>query len=257
MITHEIVFVVIIITGLLLPFSNRAFFIDDLYHFTVAEHILKAPLRPYDFTGEEITGKMKGWEKGQIPWLLNPPLMHYFLALSIKIFGDNLTLIRISFIIFPIISAISVYFLAKEFTDYALLTTLLTIFTPAFMVTSMGLLIDSVLLTFYLLTITLFIIGHNKNNITLLILSAFCMGLTMLIKYTGISVIFIIIFWIIYKSREIKNWKLYLIYFLIPILLFLMWSIWNLVTYGGIHIIECLKHELINSDVLWVKFINF
>ena len=87
MIKIHIVLISILVIGLLLPFSNRAFFIDDVYHFKIAKEIIKNPLRPYDFEGDEISGKMKGWGKGELPWLVNPPLMHYLLAVAIKIFG--------------------------------------------------------------------------------------------------------------------------------------------------------------------------
>jgi len=252
----NILLISILAACVLLPFSNRAFLIDDEYHFTVAKQILEHPLRPYDFKADELGGEMNGWNRGETPWLINPPLMHYFLALGIKIFGENTTLIRIYFIIFPLISAICMYCLAAEFTAYPLFAALLMVFTPAFLVTSTGLMIDSVLLAFYLLTLVLFIKGEKNKNYLLLVFSGICMGLALLTKYTGISVVFMVALWMFYRWKNIGNRKFYAVYFAIPALMFLLWSISNIISYGQAHLLACFRDNLVSMGPAWMKILS-
>jgi hypothetical protein len=69
------------------PFVGRAFFVDDNYQMLMARGILDHPLRPYDFKADDNGRDNAGWERGQPPRMVNPPLHHYILGLFSKI-GD-------------------------------------------------------------------------------------------------------------------------------------------------------------------------
>lgn len=70
-----------------LPFIGRAYFVDDHYHMLMAQGLLDHPGRPYDFRADDNGADNLGWERGQPPRMVNPPLHHYLLALWWKIGG--------------------------------------------------------------------------------------------------------------------------------------------------------------------------
>jgi hypothetical protein len=253
--------------AILVPFTNRAFFIDDWYHYTIADQIIKDPLRPYSFTGYEVSGPMQGWEKGKLPWMVNPPGMHYSVALLMKIVGvtdqnvtDRAWRLRLLFFIFPVLSVVFMYYISTRFVNKPVYATLLFMFTPAFWVTSTGLLIDTVLLTFYLASILTFIKSCETDNRLWPILCGTCVALTFMSKYTGLSVVPVIGIYLIINHDTVfggsrKLWRFGWI-LLIPLAVFIGWYWLNVRIYGSSHFFSALKVDVVRSGNLWIKILT-
>src|SRR5689334_4914518 len=79
-----------------LPFIHRAYFVDDYYFVTMAKGIIESPWRPYDFKSDDAGIGNRGWDRGQPPRMVNPPLFHYFLAAVITLFGDATWKLRLA-----------------------------------------------------------------------------------------------------------------------------------------------------------------
>lgn len=217
-----------------LPFVGRAYFVDDYYFVAMAKGILQRPFRPYDFVSDDAGPQNKGWEPGQKPRMVNPPLFHYFLAGAIALFGDTPWKLRVFGLIFPIVSVCCTYFLGKRFVDHPLAATSLLAITPAFWLTSLSLLIDSALLAFFLTSLLFFMKGHEQRSLPLLFLSGICMGLTLLTKYSGALIVPLAFIWQCVERKRLRWLQSYVVYLLCVGILFL-WGLWTFATYGQMH----------------------
>src|SRR5438132_2517709 len=97
-----------------LPFVGRAYFVDDYYFVTMAKGILSNPWRPYDFKSDDAGIANVGWERGQRPRMVNPPLFHYGLAGVMALFGDAPWKLRTASLLFSFMALFSMYFLGKR-----------------------------------------------------------------------------------------------------------------------------------------------
>jgi len=231
----------------LLPFSNKPFFIDDYYHYLMARGIINNPLRPYDFLSDDDGHDNPAWEYGALPRMVNPPLTHYCLALVIRIFGKTERAAHIGFMFFAVASALLFLFISEKFLSppYPLIAALLFAFNPVFWITSNGLMLDSVKLTFYLASLASLISATEKNNSWLLpALAGFFMGLAILAKYTAFSVIPVSF---IYLVMFDDKWKKKLFVFAVPFLMLFLWSWWNIRAYGSPHLTSALKRTVSTS----------
>ncbi len=223
---------------MLLPFLSRPFFIDDYYHFLMAKGILEHPLRPYDFLADDAGPDNAGWERGKPPRMVNPPLTHYYLAGVIKLFGDKERTLHASFMLFSLMSVVSMYFLSGTFVKNHIFATLLFMVNPVFWITSNGFMLDSPKLSFYLLSLTSLVYGLKNENKPLLFTSGIAMSLSLLSKYTAISLLPVAF---IYMFLSKKDWHKYLWIFLIPLAALFFWSFWNIIVYGAPHMLAASR----------------
>ncbi|OGR90029.1 MAG: hypothetical protein A2992_00560 [Elusimicrobia bacterium RIFCSPLOWO2_01_FULL_59_12] len=221
---------------LVLPFVTRAYFVDDYYFVTMAKGILEHPARPYDFRSDDAGIANIAWERGKQPRMVNPPLFHYFLAAVMKIGGGETWKLRTASLIFPLISLYAMYFLGKRFVRDPLAAASLMAVTPAFWLTSYSLLIDSALLAFFLAALACFIIGHEEKRMGLLWFSGALMGLTFLTKYTGALILPVALVWHA-LHRERCSITGTLAAFGVCAIIFLLWGVWGIMTYGQMHFI--------------------
>lgn len=234
----EIILLIGALVVMLCPFLNRPFYIDDYYHFLMAKGIVENPLRPYDFLADDAGPNNAGWERGHPPRMVNPPLMHYYLAGIIKLFGQEIWKLHLAFMIFPVLSVISMYLISKLFLNNYLSATLLFMVNPIFWVTSNAFMLDSPKLTFYLLSLLFLFYGLKRDKKSLLFLSGLSMGLAILSKYTALTIIPVALLYIVLTKN---NWFRYIWFFLIPVAIVFLWSVWNFLTYGQPHIVAAFS----------------
>lgn len=176
-----LLFVVGVIT---LPFIFKAFHMDDTFFVWLAQEKLKDPLA--------LGLPDHGYEGNIFPLYLDthPPLLTSFLSLLIWISGGASELVlHIGFIIFPALAAISMFFLARRFTDSPLTAALLLIVSPGFMVMSGSIMTDVPALSLWLAAIASFIYAVDREDIRLLILTTVFMSLAILTTYQSLSLI--------------------------------------------------------------------
>ncbi len=230
-----IVFFVLLLS---LPFLNKAFHIDDIAYIYVARQIIKDPLHPYSFSFDW-SGK-----SGLATFITNPPLVSYYIALVIFFFGEKESIIHFSFILFPVIAGVSMFYISKKFTKKPLGSALLLILSVSFVVMMHDVMLDIPFLAFFLLSMALFVYGVDLNNSYLLALGSIFSGFAYLTKYTGIIIIPILAAYAILK----KNFRS-ITYLIIPILLMVLWNLYTFVIYGAPHNSEVLGWLLKSKNI--------
>ena len=208
-----IAFFVIFLT---LPFINKAVHIDDTVFIYMARQILNDPLRPYSFNLD--------WSvySGPAIFVADPPLVPYYIALIMKIFGENQKIIHFSFIIFPLAAALSMYYISKKFTKIPLFAALFLTTSVVFVVMSHNLMLDIAFLALFLLSVALFIYGVDSQSRIMAIAGALFCGLAYLAKYTGIAVFPILALYAILRKKP-----KYAVYLSIPAIMGILWNIYT------------------------------
>ena len=222
---------------------GRAFFVDDNYQMLMARGTWDHPLRPYDFKADDNGRDHLGWEKGQPPRMVNPPLHHYILGLFSKIGGGRVWAVRLLSLFLVGGSAVFIYLLAARLYFPPGPVAVLCVLTPAFWLTSYSLLIDSTLLFFFLGALWGWVEGLRRRSRLWLGFSGAMMGLSLIAKYTGVMIFPVAaLYW--WTDRESgRRWGPW-VTLLLPALIFGAWCQWNLATYGAVHFTESAKRVM-------------
>jgi 4-amino-4-deoxy-L-arabinose transferase-like glycosyltransferase len=130
------------------PFAARAVYLDEQIYLHIAETALKKnPLFP-----QETPWTQFGIPMANLAGHTHPPVGEYYLALMLKILGGFHEIsFRLLWVIFPIITVLGFYRLAKRFTGQPLLVSCLFAVSPAFFIMSPTLMMDIPMLGFFLL----------------------------------------------------------------------------------------------------------
>jgi len=171
---RQILLILGIVLLIRLPFLNQAIQGDDPYYLFGAQHALIDPAHPsharYIFQGEEVD--MRGHP--------HPPLNAWVLAGLLAIFGDVYEVpFHAAYIVFSVIAAISMWYLAGRFSDWPLGATLLFLSVPAFVVNGSSFEADVPFLAFWMATFALFVSGR-------LVLAAIALALAAMTAYQAI-----------------------------------------------------------------------
>jgi 4-amino-4-deoxy-L-arabinose transferase-like glycosyltransferase len=216
-------------------FINKAYHIDDPFTITISkaigEHFIRVP-RIYQgnfiFMGEVYH---------------NPLFLGYYYALIIKLFQDKEVWLHLFHLPFSLLVIISMYILSRRFIGKGIFTTLLLVITPVFIVMSQNIMLDIPLLAFFLGALAAFIYGVDKDNPRLLLLSAILAGLAILTKYSGLLVILVMFIYALIASK-----KRYTLFLLIPISMFLLWCLHNLMFYNTIFFLDSLLRKSLSFN---------
>ena len=237
-----IILAFIILMGI--PFLNRAIAVDEIYVAEMANQIIKKPLDPFGFEWYMLNRPLASAFTHS-----NPPLLSYYYAIVKFLFGDANIVLHAFFMIFSIVAALSMFYIAKRITKWPLFATLLLIFTPIFAVASHNFMYDVPVLAFFLISVALFIKGLEEDNKISLAISSIFVAIAFLTKYNAI-LIFPILSLYAYLKRKPK----YIAYFLISFILIFLWSIYELYRYGAVHSISFFFRwhatESLSSSVL-------
>lgn len=195
----NIFYLILALTIYNLFFINKVFHIDDVFTFRVAREI---SLNSFD-------------EVRRPPWGDNPLLLPFYYAPVIRLFGRSEIWMHIFYLPFSLLVTISMFILSLKFTKSSLLPVLSVVISPAFLIMSHSIMLDIPLLGFFLSALAAFIHGTDKSDNRLLFLSGILAGIAILIKYSGLMLIPIMVFYAYLSSK--RHSCLFLI---IPISLF-------------------------------------
>ncbi len=204
-----------------MPFFNKAISGDSIFYIYTAKQILREPLKPFDFQINCAEKNYYGWDVAN-----NPPLISYFLAACVKFFGENEKILHLVFFGFTLFAVIGMYFLSNELKIDPFFSALLLIASPAFFVNATDIMLDIPMLAFSLWGIY-FAIKEKAFGWILL-------GLAVLIKFVAIINLPVVFAWFLLNKKLKKNF----IFFLIPILFLIAWSMHNKLVYGEIQILK-------------------
>src|SRR5271156_4447034 len=127
--------------GCLLPFSGKAFHIDDPLFVWTAQQIAHHPFNPYGFR--------LVWYVTDMPMSAitkNPPLSSYYGALVGVVAGWSERAWHIGFLLPALAAVLGTYHLAERFTASPLIAAAATLFTPGFLVSATGVMCDVMML---------------------------------------------------------------------------------------------------------------
>ncbi|MHB8175291.1 MAG: ArnT family glycosyltransferase [Thermoleophilia bacterium] len=168
-----------------LPFIFKAFHVDDTVFVWLGQQKLKDPLA--------LGLPSHAYEGNFFPLYLDthPPLLSSYLSLLIRICGGASEAgLHLGFVIFPVLAAVSIYFLARRFTGSALIAALLFLLTPGFVVMSQSVMTDVPSLALCLAAVASYIyaLDHGGSR-RLLAVTAVAASLAVLTTYQSFSLI--------------------------------------------------------------------
>ena len=209
---------------ILLPFINKAFYIDDPLFLWTAQQIQK---HPFDFYGFPVNWYIN--EKPMFDVAKNPPLASYYIAGIASLFGYRGIPLHIGFILPAAMVAVGTFCLARRFCSNPLLAALIAVLNPVFLVSATTLMCDTMMLAFWVWALFFWIraMETQKHRYFLLaaILSVFCA----MTKYFGIALIPLTIVYSLAQKRRFGRWTFY---WFLPIAAIALYQWWTFSLYG-------------------------
>lgn len=244
----EIAILITVTLLLLVPFINKAIHIDDTVRIYHARQIMKSPQDPFGY-------KMNWYGKDEnvLGFEGNAPLIPYYMALVQKFFKESEYCLHISFLIFAIISSLSIFYLGKLLGINGFLASLMLITTPAFAVMATDLMPDVPFLSLSLLAILTFFHSLKKENMSLAFITGLLVGIVSLTKYVGLILLPLFsLFVLLVRSRL----RILIPIWIVALSIFLVWCLQNLCFYNGLHIVHAAKFLYFDSPLLAEKILG-
>jgi len=178
----EIACVALLAVVPLLPFLPKAISIDAPVFVAVAEQILAHPLDPFGF-------QMIWDPTSPDVWVFNrnPPLISYYLAAWIGLFGPVDVWLHAAMLPFSLVAALSFLGIARRIADAGLLPASLLVATPAYLVLATTLMVDIPLLAFILFGVYALLRSTESNAVQWQLLAGLSAAAAGLTKYVGFS----------------------------------------------------------------------
>ena len=208
----------------LLPFSGRAFNIDDTLFLRAAQQISQHPLDPYRFSIVWYWNAMPMWEVTK-----NPPLASYYIAAIARLAGWSERALHIGFLLPAIAVVLGTYRLARRFTRHSRLAAVATLLAPAFLVSACSVMSDVLMLAFWMWAAILWIEGLKRESSLYLISAGLLIGAAEVTKYAGVFLIGLLFVHAFMSKRRLGTWVFYL---LIPLAILGGYEYWTHALYG-------------------------
>src|SRR5438046_4790284 len=155
----------------LVPFSGRAFHIDDTLFIWAAQNIIKHPFNPYGF--------QLIWDSTQVRMsevTQNPPLASYYMALAGRVVGWSERALHLAFLLPTLALVLGMYLLAQKFTRSPLLVAFATLLTPGLLVSVSSTMCDPMMLAIWMWAAILWSGGLGPQRALFLAASALSPG---------------------------------------------------------------------------------
>jgi 4-amino-4-deoxy-L-arabinose transferase-like glycosyltransferase len=208
----------------LLPFSGRAFHMDDPLFVFAARQITQHPLDPYGFNviWYESLDRMADVT-------MNPPLACYYGAAVGRIAGWSERAFHLAFLVPALALILGTYRLAKHFTRLPLLAAMATLLTPGIVVSACSVMCDTMMVALWVWAVILWIEGLEPRKGWYLAGSGVLMAAGALTKYFGAALILLLAAYSLARLRRFGGWMWYL---LIPAGALLGYELWTHALYG-------------------------
>lgn len=204
----------------------KPYHIDDTAHLEIARWIGSHPLHP-------MSGNLN-WNGIDEPiWRTNQPhLFFYALAIWGRLFGFGEPAMHILQSFFSLACTLLFYRIARMLApSSAIWATSMLVLGPAFIV-EQNLMVDVPLLAVWLAFFNIMLCGiEDKNQNTRYFLAGLTCSIALLIKYSSLILIPFLLISLIIERRRSQIWAI-----LIPVATLAIWSLFNYIDYGGVHI---------------------
>ena len=191
------VLLALIVLAGILPFADRAFYMDEHIFLQLARSAQADWMFPSD-----TPLLFFGTRQADFASHTHPPVGEYYLAVIDLIVGDfSEAPFRLLFAIFPIMAAIGFHGLARRYTKSPLTVTLLFAFSPAFFVMSQTIMMDLPMIAF-LLVGTMLYFDHVDGKPNRLAPAALCFILAVGTGYTALVPLGCLFLWALHRRRD-------------------------------------------------------
>lgn len=209
---------------LLLPFLSKAVHIDDPVVLAASERILADPLDPFGGDFDWFGYRLPFWQV-----TTNPPLLSYYLAPWVSLFGYQEIWLHLAMAPFLAMMAFSMLRLSRHWTDGSWWPVLFLLTSPAVWV-SVNLMRDVPATALFMASLVGLLEGSGQGNRKQLLVASLLAGAATLTKYTA-AIIFPI--WVLYALVRRRG---RLLLWAIPgVLLIIAWCGLTAWQYGWIH----------------------
>jgi hypothetical protein len=208
----------------LLPFSGRAFHVDDPLFVWAGQQIVKHPLDPYGF--------QVVWDNFSEPMseiTKNPPLACYYVAAIGSIAGWSERALHLGFLLPVLALVLGTYRLSLHFTKSPLVATAAALLTPGVLVSASSVMCDIMMLAFWIWAAVFWIEGLDDGKPVYLAASSLLLTLGALTKYFGICLLPLLLVYSIARKRRLGWWAAY---FVVPVVLLAGYQLWTTILYG-------------------------
>ena len=222
---HPRTLLLVAAVGLLLPFCDKPFNLDDPLFVWTARQIQAHPANPYGFA--------VNWYGTVMPMaqvMQNPPLAGYFLAGAATILGGSERAFHLALLLPALAVILGTYRLAGQLCRQPWLAALAALSTPVFLISSTTVMCDVLMLAFWVWTIIWWVEGLARNDYSRLCLAGFLAGLAALTKYFGLCLLPLLLVYSLIQARGIDR---RLVCLLIPVGMFGVYEFLFLAQYGG------------------------
>ncbi len=208
----------------LVPFSDKAFHMDDPLFLWSAQQIVHHPWDPYGFDLVWYFIRMPMWAVTK-----NPPLACYYAAIVGSIAGWSERAMHLAFLLPALALILGTYQLARQFTRHPLLAAAITLIAPVVMVSATSVMCDTLMLALWIWAAIFWIKGLDPPKPLYLFSSAILISACALTKYYGVSLVPLLLAYSLFRRRRIdaRLW-----YLLIPIAALIEYQLWTIHLYG-------------------------
>lgn len=193
----EITILLLLVLAYTLPFIRQAVHVDAQLDIDWARQELQHPLwqhiPDYDYFGYHYDAFHD----------THPRLESLYLSLFLRLNGGEVseTLLHLAMIPFPLIAAVSMYFMARRFKVNAFIAALLLLISPAFLVNSHLIMKDIPGISLWLAGLAFFIAGVDRDRFLYMILGGISLTLSSFIFYQGLSAIPLALLYLVLQRR--------------------------------------------------------
>ena len=208
----------------LVPFSGKAFHVDDTLFLFAAQQIVKHPLDPYGFqlVWNTTLERMADITK-------NPPLACYYGAGVGRLAGWSERAFHIAFLVPSIGLVIGTCHLARKFTRTPLVAAACTLLTPGVLVPSTSIMCDVMMEALWVWAAVFWVEGLELRKPILLLTSSILVAACSLTKYFGLALIPLLFVYSLLRTRSVGRWALCLV---IPVPILIGYQLWTAHLYG-------------------------
>ena len=218
----------------LLPFSTKAFHMDDPLFLWSAQQIVHHPWNPYGFDLVWYFIRMPMWAVTK-----NPPLTCYYAALIGSIAGWSELVMHLAFLLPAVALVLGTYQLARRFTRHPLLAAAITLAAPVVIVSATSVMCDTMMLALWVWASLFWIEGLDASSRWRLLLSAILVSACALTKYFGASLLpLLLIYSLVHRRRLEKR----LFYLLIPVAVLVQYQLWTINLYGHALLSDAIRY---------------
>jgi 4-amino-4-deoxy-L-arabinose transferase-like glycosyltransferase len=212
----------------LLPFLDAAVSIDAPVFIAVAERIAQAPGDPYgfDMVWDPTSPHVYDFNR-------NPPLVSYWLAPWIAVFGPREWVMHLALLPFPLIAGLSLLGIARRWTDDPLGPAALLVTSPAFLVLASTLLLDVPLVACMLLAVYALARGVEEGSEAWQWAAGGAAAAAGLVKYVGFSTAPLLAAGVLLLARRRRRALVRVL--LPPCLAWAAWGAYTSEMYGSVH----------------------